>query len=612
MPVDSTATRPLEPLGASPVAPLVAEVGGQSRSATPQERVFADLCLLAARLLRVPTTIASLRDVDRVIPVGAYGSRDLSMSWGSSPLSISLSSHTASEGAALSISDVRSHALLADDPLHTEAGFLSFLAVPLPIQGESEISGTLCAQSREARTWSDEDVESLSLVARAIANEIRLRGLLLRAHTLERENRIETDKRSRQSPQWFPVARDTEAELRDIEARHRFLADAIPQQIWIALSDGRLEYVNEVVIDYLGVAREAAVDKTWDGWIHYQDVPEWRGRWQSCRDDGRDFEMELRLLDREGAYRWHLVRAKALRLGDDTVSRWYGTNTNIHDLKELERAHDKAHEELEHITHLLSGERTTLQEQAKELRRFALALQRSNRELDQFAYVASHDLKAPLRGIAKLAEWLSEDLEDRLDDRTREYLRLLDARVHRMERLIEGILQYARAGRARTNPESVDVGRLVHEVIDMLAPPTRFKIEVQGYMPVMVTERSPLEQVFLNLLGNAVKHADSESPLVTVSVTDEGGGWFEFSVTDNGPGIAPEFHERIFTIFQTLVPRDDVEGTGIGLSVVKRIVEWQGGQVWVESEVGRGATFRFLWPDSPREVREPAAWRNAR
>lgn len=610
MPVDSIATQPLEPLGASPVAPLVAEVGCRSRSATPQERVFADLCLLAARLLDVPTTVASLRDVDRVIPVGAHGSA-MSTSWGSSPLSISLSSHTASEGAALSISDVRCHALLADDPLHTDAGFLSFLAVPLPIQGESEISGTLCALSREPRAWSDEDVESLSLVASTIANEIRMRGLLLRAHTLERETRIGIEKRGSSATPDATSTRDTETELQVSEARYRFLADAIPQQIWIALPDGRLEYVNEVVIDYLGVAREAAVDQTWDGWIHYQDVPEWRRRWKSCRDVGADFEMELRLLDRDGSYRWHLVRAKALRLGDDTVSSWYGTNTNVHDLKELERAHDKALEELERVTHLLSGERTTLQEQAKELRRFALALQRSNRELDQFAYVASHDLKAPLRGIAKLAEWLSEDLEDHLDDRTREYLRLLDARVHRMERLIEGILQYARAGRARTNPESVDVGRLVHDVIDMMAPPARFQIEV-GYMPLMVTERSPLVQVFLNLLGNAVKHADSESPVVTVSVTDEGGGWFEFSVADNGPGIAPEFHERIFTIFQTLVPRDDVEGTGIGLSVVKRIVEWQGGQVWVESDVGRGATFRFLWPDSPREATEPAASRNAR
>jgi PAS domain S-box-containing protein len=605
MPVESIARKLTEPPLRSVAASLVAELGGHSQPVPSLERVFTDLCLLAARLLDVSATVVSLREVDRVLPVGAHGNPDVLMTWGSTPLSITLSAHTPSEGEALAISDVRSHALLMADPLHTDIGFLAFLAVPLPIEGEADISGTLCALSHSARAWSDEDVESLSLVASAVANEFRVRGLLRRVHNLEEEDRARLEENSTEK-------RDTEAELRASETRYRFLSDAIPQQVWTALPDGQLEYVNEVVIDYLGVPREAAVAQTWDGWIHFQDIQEWRRRWSCSRESGKDFEMELRLLDRTGAYRWHLVRAKAQKLGDGTVSRWYGTNTNVHDLKELEHARDKALEELERVTHLLSCERTTLQEQAKELRRFALALQRSNRELDQFAYVASHDLKAPLRGIAKLAEWLSEDLQGHLDDRTREYLQLLDGRVHRMENLIDGILHYARAGRARGNPESVDVARLVQDVIDMLAPPARFRIDVQGYMPVLVTERSPLEQVFLNLLGNAVKHADNEVPRVTVSVTDEGGGWFEFSVTDNGPGIAPEYHERIFTIFQTLKARDDMESTGIGLSVVKRIVEWQGGQVWVESDVGQGATFRFLWPDSPREGAEPMAWRTGR
>jgi PAS domain S-box-containing protein len=605
MPVDSIATKLAEPPLRSVAASLVAELGGHSQPVPSLERVFTDLCVLAARLLDVSATVVSLREVDRVLPVGAHGNPDVLMTWGSTPLSITLSAHTPSEGEALAISDVRSHALLMEDPLHTEIGFLAFLAVPLPIEGEADISGTLCALSHSARAWSDEDVESLSLVASAVANEFRVRGLLRRVHNLEGKDRARLEEGGTDK-------RDAEAELRASETRYRFLSDAIPQQVWTALPDGQLEYVNEVVIDYLGVPREAAVAQTWDGWIHFQDIQEWRRRWSCSRDSGKDFEMELRLLDGSGAYRWHLVRAKAQKLGDGTVSRWFGTNTNVHDLKELEHARDKALEELERVTHLLSCERTTLQEQAKELRRFALALQRSNRELDQFAYVASHDLKAPLRGIAKLAEWLSEDLQGHLDDRTREYLQLLDGRVHRMENLIDGILHYARAGRARGNPESVDVARLVQDAIDMLAPPARFRIDVQGYMPVLVTERSPLEQVFLNLLGNAVKHADNEDPTVTVSVTDEGGGWFEFSVTDNGPGIAPEYHERIFTIFQTLKARDDVESTGIGLSVVKRIVEWQGGQVWVESDVGQGATFRFLWPDSPREGAEPMAWRTGR
>jgi signal transduction histidine kinase len=282
------------------------------------------------------------------------------------------------------------------------------------------------------------------------------------------------------------------------------------------------------------------------------------------------------------------------------------------DRKKTEQARDRALEDLEKVTHLLSSERTTLEEQARELQKYAFALLRSNRELDQFAYVASHDLKAPLRGIATIADWLAEDLDDRLDEETRKYLTLLKSRVQRMEGLINGILAYARSGPARSEPVTVDVRELLDGVIEMLAPPENVSVRVDGYMPVLVTDRSPLAQVFLNLIGNALSHADHDALEVIVSVTDEGGGWCEFSVEDNGPGIAPEHHERIFSMVQTLASKDERESTGIGLAIVKRIVEWRGGQVWVESEVGKGATFRFLWPETPAQGKEVGAWRIAR
>jgi signal transduction histidine kinase len=284
----------------------------------------------------------------------------------------------------------------------------------------------------------------------------------------------------------------------------------------------------------------------------------------------------------------------------------------VRELRRLEHARDRALDELERVTHLLSSERTTLEEQARELQKYAFALLRSNRELDQFAHVASHDLKAPLRGIASISQWLAEDLEEVLNEESRGHLKLLESRVRRMEGLIDGILRYARAGRPREQPDVVDVAKLLAGVIDMLSPPERFDVRVDGYMPVLFTEQSALEQVFLNLIGNAVNHAEGPAPEVTVSVTDEGSEWYEFSVSDNGPGIAAEHHERIFSMFQTLRPKDRRESTGIGLCIVKRIVERQGGQVWVESEVGRGATFRFLWPQSPAEAKETEAWRIAR
>jgi PAS domain S-box-containing protein len=229
--------------------------------------------------------------------------------------------------------------------------------------------------------------------------------------------------------------------------------------------------------------------------------------------------------------------------------------------------------------------------------RLIAALERSNRELDQFAYVASHDLKAPLRGITNLAQWIGDDLKDVMTDETRQQMRLLMGRVHRLEALINGILDYSRAGRGRDQPESVDVGALLTETIELISPTPPAAIQVEPPMPVLHCERVPLQQIFLNLLGNALKHSQRPDTLVKVRCAETDDGW-EFSIADNGPGISPEYHERIWGIFQTLKARDEVEGTGIGLSVVKKIVEARGGLVWVESTEGQGATFFFTWPKS--------------
>ena len=232
-------------------------------------------------------------------------------------------------------------------------------------------------------------------------------------------------------------------------------------------------------------------------------------------------------------------------------------------------------------------------QRAEALARTTAELRRMNAELDAFAYAASHDLRAPLRGIANLAQWIEEDLQDSLSDDTREMLALLRTRMHRMEALIDGILQYSRAGRAHEPPVEVDVAALIEELVDLLAPESA-TIEIEGELPVFVTERVPLHQVFQNLLGNAIKHG-GEGVTITVSARDEGTHW-RFIVADDGPGIAREYHERIWGIFQTLEPRDKVEGTGIGLSLVKKIVEAHGGTVAIESEAGAGSAFSFTWP----------------
>jgi len=229
-------------------------------------------------------------------------------------------------------------------------------------------------------------------------------------------------------------------------------------------------------------------------------------------------------------------------------------------------------------------------EQARLLRE----LQSANEELSNFAYVTSHDLKAPLRAIASLSQWISADYADRLDDEGREQLALLLGRVRRMDRLIDGILQYSRVGRVRETRTAVDLNELVAETVDLLAPPAHVDMQI-GPLPVVTIERTRAQQLFQNLIANAIQYIDKPQGEVRVDCERDGENW-HFRVSDNGPGIEPRHWERIFQLFQSLAPRDRTESTGIGLSLVKKIVEIHGGHVWVESKMHDGSTFHFTLP----------------
>ncbi|MGA2322662.1 MAG: ATP-binding protein [Sedimentisphaerales bacterium] len=218
-----------------------------------------------------------------------------------------------------------------------------------------------------------------------------------------------------------------------------------------------------------------------------------------------------------------------------------------------------------------------------------------NQELKDFAYIASHDLKAPLRAIKTLADWISTDYADKIDQDGQEQLKLLRQRVDRMHNLIDGILQYSRVGRVRENLSEVELNKLLPEIIDMLAPPANIKITVETELPTVKCEETRITQVFQNLLSNAIKYMDKPEGLIKVSCAEDGEFW-KFSIADNGPGIEKKHWERIFKIFQTLAPRDEFESTGIGLTVVKKIVELYNGKIWLESEVGKGTTFLFTFP----------------
>ena len=252
----------------------------------------------------------------------------------------------------------------------------------------------------------------------------------------------------------------------------------------------------------------------------------------------------------------------------------------------------------ERLTSEITARRKTeraLAEANEQLAETVQNLRRSNKELQDFAHVAAHDLKAPLRGIGTLADWIASDYADHFDDQGRQQLGLLKGRVTRLTELINGILHYSEIGRVTNRREVVDLGRLVSETIALLDPPAHIQVVVRGPLPAVVCEKVRLGQVFHNLIGNAIKYMDKPQGRIEVGCTNQGNVW-QFAVSDNGPGIEKKYFEKIFQMFQTLAPRDQRESTGIGLSIVKKIVELFGGDIWVESKPGEGSTFFFTLP----------------
>lgn len=231
----------------------------------------------------------------------------------------------------------------------------------------------------------------------------------------------------------------------------------------------------------------------------------------------------------------------------------------------------------------------------EEIKEYSRNLERKNKELDQFAYVVSHDLKAPLRAIHNLSEWIEEDMKEIVEDDTKKNLELLRGRVNRMENLINGILVYSRVGRKETDSEYVNTSVLLNDLVDILCVDKKTDLTINGEMPLLFTEKILLEQVFSNLISNAVKYNNKEKVEIRVS-HKKNSSFHTFSITDNGPGIEEEYFKSIFVIFQTLQPRDKIESTGVGLAIVKKIIEEKGGEIWVNSELGQGTTFNFTWP----------------
>ncbi|MDJ0633060.1 MAG: PAS domain S-box protein [Xenococcaceae cyanobacterium MO_188.B29] len=385
------------------------------------------------------------------------------------------------------------------------------------------------------------------------------------------------------------------------ESRTRFLQTFVNAAVGMAIVslDGSWLEVNPALCEMLGYSEQELQATNFQAITHAEDLDSDLAQLERLLS-GKipSYQMEKRYIRKQGDRIWINLSVSLVRDKNEQPLYLIALIENINQRKQAEQALAQLNYELGQLNNQLEEKVKQRTNQLEQLNAALLVttatLEQRNQELEQFAYVTSHDLKAPLRAIANLSEWIEEDLADKLDEDTRHNMNLLRGRVHRLENMINGLLAYSRVGRLKSEPQEVDVKGMLTDIIDLLDVPEQLQVEIKGEMPTFITELVPLQQVFTNLISNAIKHSDCDSGKITISVTEKD-NYFEFSIADNGKGIDPQYHDRIFNIFQTLEARDNKESTGIGLAIVKKAVENQGDKIEVESQLGEGATFRFTW-----------------
>jgi len=312
---------------------------------------------------------------------------------------------------------------------------------------------------------------------------------------------------------------------------------------------------------------QAEASAIWANSLHPEDREHCQQIIREALAGARPFEMEYRIIHPNGDVR-HLTSAAAvIRDADGNPTKLLGLNFDI-----------------------------TARKQAEiQLQRMVGELTRINEDVENFAYIASHDLKAPLRGIGYLAEMVVEELGQSVSQTVRDNLELMQSRIDRMTSLTDDLLAYSRAGQADGEIVAVDTRKLVEDVFDLAATTKPIRLEASADLPVLRTRKAPLELVLRNLIGNAIKHHDKPQGRITVSAVPTTDG-YEFAVADDGPGIPPEEQDRVFGMFHMLKSREEVEGSGMGLAIIKKTVESVNGRVSLESDGKHGCIFRFTWP----------------
>ena len=373
--------------------------------------------------------------------------------------------------------------------------------------------------------------------------------------------------------------------LRQSEAQFRDLAENIGPLVWVANPDGWTFFYNKRWYEYTGTTREDMEGWGWEKVHHPDHLSRIVEKWRSHLKRGIPWEDTFLLRGKDGNYRWFLSRAFPVHDAEGKIIRWFGTSTDVHELRETQEALHAAREKL--LEHSGNLEKLVEDRTAK--------LRETVRELEAFSYSVAHDLRAPLRAMNSYAQLLTEEYAPALDQTGQEYLQRISRSAARLDTLMQDVLNYTRVVRAPAELSSVDLDELVHEIIQSYPDfqPPRADIRIDGKLPEVLAHKGFLTQCVSNLLGNAVKFVKpGEVPRVRIWAHVKRGGntvriWFE----DNGIGIAPENRDRIFRMFERIQPAEQYEGTGMGLTIVQKAMERMGGRVGFESEAGKGSEF---------------------
>lgn len=358
---------------------------------------------------------------------------------------------------------------------------------------------------------------------------------------------------------------------------------ALDEHAIVAITDklGKITYVNDKFCAISKYARAELLGNNHriiNSGYHSKEFM--RDLWQTIRN-GKVWQGDIRNRAKDGSIYWVNTTIVPFLDNDGIPFQYIAIRAEITERKLLE---EKNAEILEELTD-------------------------ANQELADFAYIVSHDLKAPLRGINSLANWLVEDYSDKLGTEGKQLLDLMIGRTRRLGKLVDGILAYSRAGRNPASSETIDLNLIVHDTIDLLAPPPHITVEITNPLPQVTLEYYKAQQIFQNLISNAIKFMDKPIGRITITVAKECSDW-HFTVADNGPGIDSRYFKKIFELFETLNNCNEAESTGVGLSLVKRIVESHGGAIWVESTVNIGTAFHFTLPFIQQSPEKPLQYKN--